>query len=59
MWEEAEVTSDVLVPSDRARFIVRILRTQDDYDIRSMSILAGCGQLRIQIAFGNTREEST
>ena len=57
--EEAEVTSDVLVPSDRARFIARILRMQDDYDIRSMSILADCGQLRIQIAFGNTREEST
>jgi hypothetical protein len=57
--EEAEVTSDVLVPSDRARFIARILRMQDDYDIRSMSILADCGQLRIQIAFGNTGEEST
>lgn len=57
--EETEETNDVLVPSDRARFIGRILRMQDDYDIRSMSILADRGQLRVQIAFGNGKEEST
>jgi hypothetical protein len=50
----------VLVPSDRARFIARILGMQDDYDIRSMSILADRGQqLRVHIAFGNGEDDST
>jgi len=56
--EETEETRDVLVPSGRARFIARILRMQDEYEIQSMRISADCGQLRIQIAFGNGGEES-
>ena len=57
--EETAETREVLIPGGRARFITRILRTQDDYDIQSMSISVDCGLLGIQIAFGNGREEST
>jgi hypothetical protein len=57
--EEREETRKVLIPSSRARFIARMLRMQQDYDIQSMNIAADSGKLTIQIAFGNEKGQST
>jgi len=57
--EEREETREVLIPSNRARLIARILRTRDDYGIQSMSISTGNGRLTIQIEFGDAKGQST
>lgn len=47
------------MPSHRARFIARMLRMREDYDIQSVNISTDNGKLTIQIAFGDGKGQST
>lgn len=57
--EEREENRETLIPSSRARFISRILKMRDNYDIRSMKISAESGKLTIEIAFEDSEIQST
>lgn len=57
--QEREETREMLMPSHRARFIARMLRMREDYDIQSVNISTDNGKLTIQIAFGDGKGQST
>lgn len=59
MRQEREETREMLIPSHRARFIARMLRMREDYDIQSVNISTDNGKLTIQIAFGDGKGQST